>query len=187
MRSASFSLAILAVLAPSAFAQAPLTIPPVAIDPHPAPSIWSGLYVGSGVTIAAAQGRKRQVGGDVFVGYDKSFDNHLVLGARLDTGYAPNLTSSGRFQGFDFAVTSVKLGYAFGPVTPYVYAGGGFARATAFNSGQPDADASLNGLLHGPGPTRGVTTLGAGVDYQVTRNVRIGVSGAVINGLGGGF
>jgi opacity protein-like surface antigen len=189
MKSASVLLAALwfAGFASAASADDSLTIPPLTIDPHPEPSIWNGLYVGTGVTFAAAKGQKGQFGGDVFVGYDKTFENHLVLGVNFDTGYAPFQTPSGRFHGFDYAMTNVKLGYDFGRVTPYIYAGGGLAHATAFNSGLPNADATINGLFSGPGGARAVTTLGAGVDYHVTNNVTVGVSAGVIKGPGGGF
>jgi outer membrane immunogenic protein len=170
-------------LADDAPAAPALTIPPVAIDPHPAPSIWNGLYVGSGVSFSAARGQKGQVGGDVFAGYDKTFSNNFVLGAKFETGYAPLLTPSGRFHGFDYAMGSVKLGYDFGRVTPYVYAGGGLARATAFGSGFPDAATTMNGVF-GAGPGFGVSAFGAGVDYHVTNNVTVGVSAGVVRGPG---
>jgi opacity protein-like surface antigen len=189
MKSASVLLAALGLarLASAAIADESLTIPPLTIDPHPEPSIWNGLYVGTGVTFAAAKGQKGQFGGDVFAGYDKTFENHLVLGVRFDSGYEPLLTSSGRFRGFDYAMTNVKLGYDFGRVTPYVYVGGGLAHATVFNFGLPDANAALNGLFYGPGGARAVTALGAGVDYHVTNNVTIGVSAGVVNGPARGF
>ena len=187
MKSASILALCLACLAAPARADDSLTIPPAPIDAHPQPSIWNGLYVGTGVTFAAAKGQKGQFGGDVFAGYDKTFDNRLVLGVKFDTGYAPFLTSSGKFRGFDYAMTEVKLGYDFGRVVPYVYAGGGLAHATAFNSGLPDANATINGLFYGPGGARAVSTFGAGVDYHVTNNVTIGVSAGVVNGPAGGF
>ena len=167
-----------------AFADDALTIPPIEIDPHPTPSIWNGLYVGSGVGLSLAKGQKGQVGGAVFAGYDKTFDNHLVLGVKFETGYAPFLTPLGRFQGFDYAMGSVKAGYDFGRVTPYVYAGGGLARATAYPSGFPDASASMNGVF-GQGPGRGIAAFGAGVDYHVTNNVTLSVSAGMVNGPGG--
>ncbi len=178
-------IAALAFATP-ALADDALTIPPLEIDPHPAPSFWNGLYVGTGVTAAFAKGQKGQFGGDVFAGYDKRFDNNLVLGVKFDTGYAPFLTSHGRFQGFDFAMSEVKLGYDFGRVTPYIYAGGGLARATSFASGFPDAATTMNGVF-GTGPGFGVATFGAGVDYHVTNNVTIGVSAGMVKGPGAGF
>src|SRR4051794_35706084 len=159
--------ALIALIGAPVFADEALTIPPLAIDPHPAPSIWSGVYVGSGVTFAATKGRKGSFGGDVFAGYDRHFDNNFVLGARFDTGFAPAFFPSGRFRGYDFALGSVKLGYDFGRVTPYLYAGGGLARATAFASEFGNAEATMNGLF-GQGPGRGVAVFGGGVDYRVT-------------------
>ena len=156
-----------------------LTIPPLQIDAHPAPSQWSGLYVGTGVTFAAIKGQKGAFGGDVFAGYDKRFDNNLVLGLKFDTGFAP--FAFGRYRGFDYAMASVKVGYDFGRVTPYVYAGGGLARATAFSSELPNAAATMNGLF-GQGPSSGVAAFGAGVDYHVTNNLTIGVSAGVMRG-----
>ncbi len=183
MRRSTLLAAALLFPAAPAIADDALTIPPVLVDPHPAPSIWNGLYVGTGVTFAAAKGQKGAFGGDVFAGYDKTFANNLVLGVKLETGFAPLLTGCGRFRGFDYAVGSVKLGYDFGRVTPYVYAGGGLARATAFPSELPDAAGTVNGLF-GQGPGFGVTTFGAGVDYRVTNNVTVGVSAGVARGPG---
>ena len=173
-----FLTALLLAPAP-ALADPSLTIPPVEIDPHPAPSPWSGLYVGSGVTFAALKGSKGGVGGDVFAGYDRRLDNNFVLGLKFDTGFAP--FAFGRYRGFDYAMASAKVGYDFGRVTPYLYAGGGLARATAFSSELPNAGATLNGLF-GQGPARGVTAFGAGVDYRVTNNITIGVSAGVTRG-----
>jgi opacity protein-like surface antigen len=176
------TLLALALYAAPAFADDALTIPPLKIDEAPSPSVWNGLYVGSGVTFAAINGRKGAFGGDVFAGYDKRLDNNFVLGVKLDTGFAP--FALGRYQGFDYALGSVKLGYDFGRVTPYLYAGGGLARATAFASELPDASATLNGLF-GQGPGRAVTTFGGGVDYRLTNNVTVGVSAGVFRGPGG--
>jgi opacity protein-like surface antigen len=178
--------AALALIAAPALADDALTIPPLVVDPHPAPSLWNGLYVGSGVSFAAARGQKGAFGGDVFAGYDHKFANNLVLGVKFNTGYAPFLTSSGRFRGFDYGLASVKLGYDFGRVTPYLYAGGGLARATAFPASLPDANATINGVF-GQGPGFGVATFGAGVDYRVTNNVTIGVSAGVVKGPGDGL
>jgi opacity protein-like surface antigen len=173
-----------ALVAAPAFADPALTIPAAPIDPNPSPSLWNGAYVGSGVTFAAAKGQKGQVGGDVFAGYDKTFANNFVIGVRFDTGYSPFLTPSGRFRGFDFAMGEVKLGYDFGRVSPYVFAGGGIARATNFSSPFPDAATAVNGAF-GTGPGFGVATFGAGVDYHITNNITVGVQARVVNGAGG--
>jgi outer membrane immunogenic protein len=182
MRSfAAILFALVPLLAAPAFAEDSLTIPPVTVDPHPAPSIWNGLYVGTGVTFAAIKGQKGGFGGDVYAGYDHEFANNFVLGVKVDTGYAPFAFASPRFRGVDFAMGSVKLGYDLGRITPFVYAGGGIARATAFATGFPDAGASLNGAF-GQGPGFGVATFGAGVDYHVTNNVTVSVSAGMVKG-----
>jgi len=169
-----------------ALADPALTIPASPLDPNPSPSIWNGAYVGAGVSFAAAKGRKGQFGGDVSAGYDKTFANNFVIGVKFDTGYAPFVAPLGRFRGFDFAMGEVKVGYDFGRVTPYVFAGGGLARATAFSSALPDAATTMNGAF-GAGPGFGVATFGAGVDYHVTNNITVGVQARVLNGQGGGF
>ncbi len=168
-------------------AEPAFSVPPLTVDPHPAPSIWNGLYVGTGVTFAAIKGQKGAFGGDVTVGYDHEFQNNLVLGLKFDTGFAPFATTIPRFTGFDYAMGSVKVGYDLGRITPFVYAGGGIARATAFSSEFPDAGATMNGAF-GQGPGFGVTTFGAGVDYHVTNNVTVSVSAGMVNGpAGAGF
>ncbi|MDE3175381.1 MAG: hypothetical protein KGM15_04635 [Pseudomonadota bacterium] len=179
----SLAATLLAFLAVPAIADEALTIPPVAIDPRPSPSIWDGLYVGTGVGFAAGKGQRGMAGGEVFAGYDKHFDNHFVLGARFDTGFAPFMGAGGRFVGADFALGSVKLGYDFGRVTPYLFAGAGLARATAFASTLPDAATTMNGAF-GQGPGQGVTMFGGGVDYRITNNVTIGVEAGVVRGMG---
>ena len=183
MRRLLFAAAFALAAAPAMGDDSSLTIPPLVVDPHPAPSIWDGLYVGTGVDFAAIKGRKGAFGGDVFAGYDRKFDNNLVLGVKVDTGFAPFLAGAGRFRGFDYALSSVKVGYDFGRVTPYVYAGGGLARATAFPSELPDAGGTLNGVF-GQGPGWGVATFGAGVDYHINNNVTVGVSAGVVRGPG---
>lgn len=185
----SFAIAVFSLLVACApaFADSALTVPPLTVDPDPAPSMWNGLYVGTGVTFAAVKGQKGGFGGDVTAGYDHEFANNLVLGLKFDTGFAPFASATPRLQGFDYAMGSIKVGYDLGRITPFVYAGGGLARATAFASEFPDANATLNGVF-GQGPGFAVKTFGAGFDYHVTNNVTVSVSAGVINGPpGAGF
>jgi threonine synthase len=58
-----------ALFATPAVANEALTIPPALVDPHPAPSVWNGLYIGTGVAFGAVKGQKGAFGGDVFAGY----------------------------------------------------------------------------------------------------------------------
>src|SRR5580692_3507695 len=67
-------------------------LPSLALDPlAPPPSIWKGLYVGTDIFFESVKGSKGLVGGGAFIGYDKRFDNNLVLGVQASTGYAPSL------------------------------------------------------------------------------------------------
>ncbi len=181
-----FLFALAPVLAAaSAFAADLPTLPSLASDPQmPAPD-WKGFYVGSGVMAGFAKGSKGQFGGDVFAGYDHHFDNGLILGARFDTGYNPWLTPYGRFQGFDFAATSIKLGYEMGRFTPYVTTGVALTKGASFTGGPPSAASSVNALFYGPGAVQAVGVAGAGFDYAVTNNLHVGVGVNFYGGAGG--
>lgn len=168
-------------LTPAAAADLP-SLPSLAADPQLAPpSAWKGFYVGSGLSASFAKGSKGAFGGDLFAGYDHTFDNGVVLGVKFDTGYNPWLSGPGKYRGFDFAETDVKLGYEMGKLTPYVMTGVALARGTAFGAALPDAAASLNGVLGGPGGLQAVGVAGVGVDYAITNNVHVGVA-AYMNG-----
>lgn len=180
MRLALF-LGLFSVCAASA-AELP-TLPGDPTQPAAAPD-WKGFYIGSGVSLYSMKGAKGQVGGDVFAGYDRHFDNNFVLGIRFDTGYAPILNLGGRAKGFDYAMTSVKLGYDMGRLTPFVTAGVGAARLTHFGSGFPDAANSMNSVFSGPGAVQAVTSVGAGFDYAITNNLHVGAAITVNNNNG---
>src|ERR1700722_758766 len=112
----SFSLfALLAAFSAPALAADLPTLPSTAIS-QPAEPDWKGFYIGSGVSFSAVKGAKGQVGGDIFAGYDHVYSNGVVLGVQFDTGYDPWVLSK-NMKGFDFATTSVKLGYRKGSLT----------------------------------------------------------------------
>jgi opacity protein-like surface antigen len=171
--------------APALAADLP-TLPSTGADSQPAAPDWKGFYVGSGISFSAIKGAKGQVGGDIFAGYDHVYSNGVVLGVQFDTGYDPWVLPS-RMKGFDFATTSVKLGYEMGRFTPYVMAGVGLAKATNFGSGLPNASNSINGMFNGPGAVQPVGTVGVGLDYAVTNNLHVGVEAYVNNGGGLGL
>ena len=79
-------------------------------------------------------------------------------------------------SGFDFAATSVKMGYEMGRFTPYVTTGVGLAKATNFGARPPNAENSINGLFNGPGAVQAVGTVGVGLrlrrDEQPARRGR---------------
>jgi opacity protein-like surface antigen len=171
----------------AAFAAAPAVaadlpaLPSLAADPETQAPDWKGLYVGTGLAVASFKGVKGAVGGDVFAGYDRRFDNAVVLGVRFSTGYDPWVFPSGPYRGFDFAETSVKLGYEMGRLTPYVVTGAALAWPTNFGGGLADPGATVNGLFAGPGALQAVGTVGAGVDYAVTNNLHVGLEAVVGN------
>jgi hypothetical protein len=175
----TFASPALAADLPSA---APAPANPYTIDPQMTPAdLWKGFYVGSGVTGSFAKGAKSAWGGEAFAGYDHAFDSGLTLGIRVDTGYAPWASASGRFKGYDFSETDVKVGYQMGAITPYFVAGVGLAKASALN-GFTDGGTSANALFSGPGALQAVGVAGVGVDYQITHNLSVGVAAYVNNG-----
>jgi len=185
MTSARFVLAFAALAAPASALAADLpsqtALPSLAADPETQAPNWKGFYVGTGISVAAFKGEKGAVGGEVFAGYDHTFDDHVVLGVRFSSGYNPWIFPSGRYHGFDFAETSVKLGYEMGRLTPYVVTGVGLARAANVGGGLADLNNSLNGAFSGPGAAQAVGTAGVGFDYAVTNNLHVGVEARVGN------
>jgi len=173
--------------APAAAADLP-TIPTLAADPQylTPEDYWKGWYIGTGISASVAKGAKGQAGGDVFAGYNRGFDNGLVLGAQFETGYNPWVVPGGRYQGFDFAQSTVSLGYQMGRFTPYVMGGVALAKQTNYASSLPDAEATINGLFSGPGAVQPVGVAGVGLDYAVTNNLHVGVA-AYMGNDGGVF
>jgi opacity protein-like surface antigen len=182
-RLPSLLAAMIACASPAFAADLP-ALPSLATDPQLPPPSWKGLYVGSGVSFAVAKGAKGSVGGDVFAGYDHRFENGLVLGVQFDTGYNPWVVPNSRARCFDFAESSIKVGYEMGRLTPFVSAGVALAKGAPFTGGLPDANASINGLFSGPGGYQAVGVMGAGVDYALTNNLHVGVAAYINNGGG---
>ncbi len=178
---------LVAAASPAMAADLP-TLPSLAADPETQAPNWKGLYVGTDLSIASFKGVKgAAVGGDIYAGYDHTFDNNLVLGVRFSTGYSPWIFPGGGRQGFDYAETSVKVGYEMGRLTPYVVTGVGLARPTNFGGGIADLNDSINGVFGGPGALQAVGTAGVGFDYAVTNNLHVGVEATVTHGGVGAF
>lgn len=150
---------------------------PNAADVTPNP--WSGLYVGSGISAWGGKGVKGGVGGEGYLGYDRAFDNGVIVGVRASAGYEPFLWSTPRgftqFTGTDFAGGEATVGYRMGQVTPYVITGLALARPTAFGAGAFSAGDAINNIFSGPGAVQAVGTVGLGVTYQVTPNFSMGI------------
>jgi hypothetical protein len=155
-----------------------------------APDYWSGLYVGSGVSVWGGKGVKGGVGGEAYLGYDHVFDNGVVLGVRASSGYMPYLVSNGRFTQFSgaaFAGGEAIVGYRMGQLTPYVVTGVDFTRPTRFGGGALNASDAINSVFSGPGAVQAVGTVGIGVNYQITPNFSMGLEARVFNpGYGAG-
>lgn len=178
------ALILLALAAAPAFAaDLPSQLPTLATQPIPGADPWKGFYVGAGVSAGFAKGAKSQFGGETFAGYDKVYDNGLVLGAEVSAGYNPWLSPTGRFHGVDFAQGTVKLGYQMGAVTPFVMGGVAILKDTNFGAGATSGAAAVNGLFSGPGAYQPAAVLGAGFDYAVTDKLHVGV-GVFVNNNG---
>lgn len=152
---------------------------------EPATSPWTGFYVGSEVFAASVKGKKGLAGGSAFVGYNREFENNLVLGIEGSAGFAANSFKHGPYVGYDFAATNMKLGYDMGRLLPFVTAGFAFAKPTSSRfSGAGD---SLNDLFNSSSNIRGAGMVGAGFDYMVTDKLTVGVAvSAGVNRLGTG-
>jgi opacity protein-like surface antigen len=161
--------------------QASPSLPSLAADPATQAPNWSGFYVGAGVDAVAFKGAKAQFGGEAYAGYDHRFDNNVVLGVRVSTGYRPWAFASGPYRGFSFGETDVKLGYAMGRLTPYVVTGVALARPS-YGAAFGDLSQSVNGLFSGPGAVQAAGTAGVGFDYALTNNVTVGLEARVSNG-----
>jgi outer membrane immunogenic protein len=162
-----------------AASNADVLLPSLALNPPPSPSssIWSGLYIGSGIFAISGNGSKGHVGGDGEIGYDHAFQNGLVVGVDAVGGYSPGLWANGPAKGFDFAETDVKVGYDMGRWMPYVETGAVLARPNL----QPGANyvsvgQSADDLFSGPGHLRAAPRVGAGVEYAVTPNLHLDVN-----------
>jgi opacity protein-like surface antigen len=188
--SRSFLIAALvAFCAPTHAADATPTpgLPTLALDPQaPAPSIWKGLYVGSDITLSSFKGSHAAFGGVGFAGYDRHFDNNLVLGIRAEVGYAPSIFQSGPYRGYDYAMISGKAGYEMGRLTPYVTAGVALAKPTVSPGvGSLNPLDSANGLFNGSADLAASGIVGAGFDYAISNNTSFGLAAMVGTGRGG--
>ncbi|MFI5013534.1 MAG: outer membrane protein [Hyphomicrobiales bacterium] len=152
-------------------------LPTFALDPQPlSPSPWSGFYAGSELFAVGGKGTKGLVGGGVFAGYNREFDNKVVIGVQASTGLTTGSFRS-RFVGYDFAATSVKLGYDMGRLMPFLTAGVALAKPNIRGGpGYAGASDSLNDLFNSRSDVRVFGTVGAGFDYAITNNLSVGLA-----------
>jgi opacity protein-like surface antigen len=109
-------------------------------------------------------------------GYSMRADN-LLLGMDARSPWSSPRFGAG-LQGLGFNTSSIKLGYDFGQVRPFVSAGFGTAAMsplglTGFSMGGDP--------LQGPSPFGGpsFTTVGAGFDVAITNNLSVGFSASM--------
>jgi outer membrane immunogenic protein len=188
MRGYTPRLLALAALAASAPARAEDVLPTFARDPAAATdaaSPWAGLYAGTEIFASTGgRGSRGHVGGGGFIGYNKEFDSKLVLGVEAGAGFSPAPFQRGSWGGYDYAKTSVKVGYDMGRWMPFVAAGAGVAKSNAYSGAFSSTGESVNDLFGPGGKARTFTSLGAGVDYKLTDKVTVGVSVSATQGRG---
>ena len=156
-------------------------LPSLALDPQaPPPSIWHGLYVGSDLFVGGAKGYKPMAGGGAYIGYDRHFDNNLVLGVQASAGYAPLVFQPGPFKGVDYAQASLRLGYEMGRLTPYVTTGIVLAKPDGSpGAGYLSPADSINNVFNGSSNLVTSGVFGAGFNYALTSNTTVGL-GAIV-------
>jgi opacity protein-like surface antigen len=197
MRSRSSILLIIAFLAPvrpalaADLPNAPSSYPALAPDASAtASNPWSGLYVGTGISAWGGKGVKGGFGGEGYLGYDKTFDNGIVIGVRGSAGYAPFVWATPRgvtpFTGSSFVGGEATIGYNIGQVTPYVITGIELARPSAFGMGGFSPGDSINDVFSGPGAVQAVGTVGIGAIYHVTPNFSMGIEARASKANNGG-
>jgi outer membrane immunogenic protein len=149
---------------------------------------WTGLTMGSEVFGVSGMGRGSRggFGGDVFLGYNKEFDNNIVLGVRGSVGTLPGLSNYGA-RGYGFGMADMKLGYDMGRLMPYVTVGVGMANAMNGIGNPTGGLNNVNNLFSRSGQSVTLTRVGAGFDYAVTNNLHIGVEASVVQAHGNGF
>ena len=154
--------------------------------PPEQPSPWTGLYVGSEVFgVSGGKGIRGGFGGSGFAGYDREFDNGVVVGVQGNAGYAPGLLKHSAITGFNFASTDVRVGYDMGRLMPFVTAGVGFAKPNVRSlGGYTGAANSANDLFNSRGDLRSFATVGAGFAYKVTDKLTVELAVQAFHGNG---
>ncbi len=181
MGNGTRAVTVVALLALATSARAESTLPTLALEPAPTPSIWTGLSIGTEVFgISGSHGVKGGFGGAVTAGYDREFANNIVLGVGGAVGYTPFAFTNSRARGFDFAQTDVRVGYDLGRLMPYVTGGVALLKPTLGTGlGAFNASDSFNDLVNGSRDLKAVGTVGAGVEYAITNNLHVDVAVSV--------
>ncbi len=171
--------------------------PPAYVPPPPPPPEWSGLYIGLNAGYGGGDVRQNHYsagvldnsgslsssgflgGGTAGINYQFPGTNYVV-GVEGDFDGSTVRTNAG---GYDlgggaiandtkldwFATARARFGYAFGNILPYVTGGASFGHVDQYRV-EPGADPFGNFSV---GSTRTGWTAGAGIEYQVTRNLSV--------------
>ncbi len=150
---------------------------------------WTGLTMGAeafGVS-GFGHGSHGGFGGGGFLGYNKEFDNNVVVGVQASGGYLPGLWNRGP-SGYNYGMANVSVGYDMGRFMPYVNFGVGLANASANNlnmRGIPGGFDSVNNLFSRSPQSTTLTSVGAGFNYAITDHLMVGVSVNAVQAHGG--
>jgi opacity protein-like surface antigen len=145
---------------------------------------WTGLTMGASVFGVSGSGRGARggFGGETFIGYSHEFDNRVVVGVQGSVGTLPGLYKYGP-SGYNFGMANISVGYDMGRLMPYVNFGVGTASATNLR-GLRGFD-SVNNIFSHSGQQTTLTSVGAGFNYAVTDNLRVGVEVSAVHQHGG--
>jgi outer membrane immunogenic protein len=148
---------------------------------------WTGLTMGAGAfgVSGSGHGTHGGFGGDMFIGYNREFDNRVVVGIQGSAGYMPGLYNYGA-RGANYGMVNVSVGYDMGRFMPYITAGVGTARASSFATPMGGFD-SLNNMFSRSSQSTTITTVGAGFNYAVTNNLHVGFEVNTVQQRGAGF
>jgi outer membrane immunogenic protein len=149
---------------------------------------WTGLVMGTQVFAVSGIGRGTHggFGGGGYLGYNKEFDNQIVVGVQASGGYLPGLYNHGP-RGYNYGMANVSVGYDMGRFMPYVTFGVGMANATNGLNRAPGGLDSLDNLFNRGSQSTTLTTVGAGFNYAVTDHLAVGFQVNAVQAHGGGY
>ncbi|WP_294536368.1 outer membrane beta-barrel protein [uncultured Rhodoblastus sp.] len=149
---------------------------------------WTGLVMGAQTFAVSGMGRGTHggFGGGGYLGYNREFDNNIVVGVSASAGYLPGLYSYGPRR-YNYGMANVNVGYDMGRFMPYVTFGVGLANATNSLNRSPGGFDSLDNLFNRGAQSITLTTIGAGFNYAVTDHLAVGVQVNAVQQHGGGY
>jgi hypothetical protein len=151
-------------------------LPTLAVDQQVPEPWWHGLTIGSEMSVSVAKGVRGMAGGSGFIGYNREFDNRVVVGVQAAAGYTPYTIQNGRFLGANFVGANAFVGYDMGRLTPFITTSVDFARASQFDHSFTGGTDAINSFLNGGGDTATFGSIGAGFNYAVTNNLSVGMT-----------